>query len=352
MLKYSAKEFIKNPIKEKHSGFYLGADIGGTYSRFAVAAIKEGKPQIIFVLNFETSSTDSIIPLIKKTLDYSDKKYHINVRAACIGLAGIISESKDFVELTNAEWSISKKEIIDETYLQDVFLINDFEALGYGVNFLEKDNIKDVYQIRKGNSSKFQTKALIGAGTGLGKSILTYHKNLGCYIPISSEGGNSDFPYYNEFESNLVRYIKEIRNISKPLVYEELLSGRGIEGIYQFLCKKNKEEIKYDTAELISKNRKKDKNCKQTFELFSKFYARCAKNFALDTLCKGGMYIAGGIAAKNKEIFESEKFISEFNKGNRREDFLRNVPICIVLHQYTGLLGACYAARLKCTEEE
>jgi len=347
MLRYSAKDFVKNPSKERYSGFYLGADVGGTFTRITVAGIKEKRPNLLFILKFETNNLKSIIHAIKETLKYAEEKNCVNIRSAGIGSAGIISDSKDFVELTNAEWSISKKEIIDKTYLDDVFLINDFEALGYGLNFLDETNDKDFFEVRRNNKSNIQTKAIIGAGTGLGKSILNYDTELGCYVPLASEGGNSDFPYYNDFEERLVKYVKKTRNISKPLVYEELLSGRGIQVIYRFLAEEDNEDIKYETAELISKNRKNDEYCKKTFELISKFYGRCAKNFALDTLCKGGMYIAGGIAAKNKEIFESKNFIHEFNNANRREEFLKSVPIYVILNPNTSLLGACYVARLK-----
>ncbi len=361
MMKYSSEDFVEDICKEKYSGFYLGADVGGTFTRLAVAGVKEDKADLIFSLNFQTSSLKSIIPALKETLDYADKKYDISIKAGCIGCAGRISKSGEFVKLTNAEWSINKKEIIENIHLNDVFLINDFEALGFGINLLDENNNRDIFKIRenKENIPNQGTKAVIGAGTGLGKCILTYDKEKCCYVPIASEGGNSDFPCYNEFEVELVDYIKKIRSISKPLVYEELLSGRGIKGIYSFLKKKNdfgKTKVDYeieeseDGAELISKYRKKDENCKKTFDLFKKFYGRCAKNFALDTLSKAGMYISGGIAAKNSDMFQSKDFLDEFNNGNRREDFLRNVPIYIILNKNTGLLGACYAAEIKSRE--
>jgi len=360
MLKYSTNHFIEDLSKKKYSGFYLGGDIGGTFTRFAVAGIKKNIPELIFNLNFETKSLESAIPAIKKTLDYADEKYQINIESVCTGSAGIVSNSKDFVKLTNAKWSIDAKEIMGETNLSNVFLINDFQAIGYGVNFLDLNNNKDVFKIRENIQTEFETKAVIGAGTGLGKCILNYHKNIDCYIPIASEGGNIDFPFYDDSEAELVKYIKELRNISKPIVYEELLSGRGIEGIYKFLSKNNNEKTRIDKeiensndkASLISRYKTEDETCKKTFELFSKFYARCAKNFALDTLSKGGIYIAGGIAAKNKEIFQSNIFIEEFNNGNRREDFLRNVPIYVILNPYTGLLGSCHAARIKSIQDE
>jgi glucokinase len=81
--------------------------------------------------------------------------------------------------------------------------------------------------------------------------------------------------------------------------------------------------------------------------LFTRFYGRCAKNIALDTLAGGGLYIAGGIAAKNKEIFVSKEFLDEFDRAYRRSEFLRKVPLYVILNYDISLLGACYAAVLK-----
>jgi len=81
--------------------------------------------------------------------------------------------------------------------------------------------------------------------------------------------------------------------------------------------------------------------------LFSLFFARCAKNYVLDTLAIGGLYIAGGIAMKNKEIFSTKQFISEFNNAYRYTDFLKKVPINIITDYDVSLLGSCYAAIYK-----
>ena len=39
------------------------------------------------------------------------------------------------------------------------------------------------------------------------------------------------------------------------------------------------------------------------------YYSRCAKNFVIDTMSRGGLYIAGGIASKNRDIFSSNEAI-------------------------------------------
>ena len=44
------------------------------------------------------------------------------------------------------------KEIIDETYLNSVYIINDFQTIGYGLNLLNPVNNNDIFQIRPGKS--------------------------------------------------------------------------------------------------------------------------------------------------------------------------------------------------------
>ena len=346
---------IKNPILNNYTKFYLGGDVGGTYTRFGAAGIKNNKPELIFTTKFETSSIDSVVYAINKTLSVAKEKFNIDINSACVGSAGVVSDNKNHVDLTNAKWSLDIDQIKQETSLKNVYLINDFQAIGYGINLLDETNNEELTVVRQKEDNNFETKAVIGAGTGLGKCILYFSKKRNCYMPLASEGGNSDFPAYNNYEIELVNYIKKIRNISKPLVYEEFLSGRGIEGIYEFLKQKNEfsestysKEIEKNnnSASAISEYKDKDETCKKTFELFSRFYARCAKNFALDTLCKGGMYIAGGIALKNSEIINSKEFISEFNNGNRREDFLKSVPIYLIKDPLVAIKGACFATMI------
>jgi glucokinase len=190
---------------------------------------------------------------------------------------------------------------------------------------------------------------------------LTYDEHFNAYVSIPSEGGHGDFPAQNNLEIQLVEFVKKFRGISQPLSYEELLSGRGIESIYLFF--RNKQELKDtqytkeidiadDKASLISKYKNLDSTCKETFRLFTRFYARCAKNLVLDTLARGGLYIAGGIAAKNKEIFSSKDFAEEFENAYRRIDVLKSIPIYVIMNYDVSLYGACYAAMYKMFSEE
>ena len=355
---------MQDMLKEKFPYYVLGIDIGGTYTNLGIAGVKNSKPFLLFTHNYESKKLDSLVPAIQNTLAYAKNNYKIVVDFTCIGAAGVVSSYNDSAKLTNVQWNLSSKELINKTSLDSVYIINDFQTIGYGLNLLDPNNNNDIYQVRFGKndlSSSKEIKIILGAGTGLGKSILIYDKNFNAYVPIASEGGHADFPAQNNLEIQLIEFVKKLRGIQQPLSYEELLSGRGIESIYLFVRNTHEsKETQYtkdienalDKAALISKYKDLDETCKETFRLFTQFYARCAKNFVLDTLARGGLYIAGGIAKKNKEIFSTKEFIDEFEKTHNRTDVLKSIPISVIVNYDVSLYGACYAAMYKLLSKE
>ena len=354
-MNYTIRQFQESIVNTDFSSYIIGADIGGTNINIGVAGIKNSKPHLIFSLDFKSQELDSLVPVVLETLSYADENFNIKIDKACFGVAGIVDPNNDIINLTNVKWNIKKSKLINDTGLKNIDIINDFQAAGYGINLLDLSNKNHILKIReeKLKHSLSKIKALIGAGTGLGKSILIYNKNLKIYLPMPSEGGHNDFPAENEFEVELLDFIKKSNGILQPVTYEELLSGRGIKNIYLFIKKLQKfKTTKYtdevdksqDKASEISKYKFIDDTCKETFRLFTKYYARCAKNFVLDAMATGGLYIAGGIALKNKEIFKSSEFLSEFENAYRRADILHKIPIYLILNNDVGLYGACLAA--------
>lgn len=352
----SIRFFInKNFTKTDYGDFVLGVDIGGTNTNIAVAGLEKNTPFLLFSHHFKTEEIDSIIPAIQHVLRYTKENYDIEINNCCIGAAGVVSSLNDYAELTNVSWNVDANEIIKNTALNNIKIINDFQIIGFGINYLNLNNNNDIYIVRKQKNENLNqkfTKAIVGAGTGLGKSILVYNELFNTYIPLHSEGGHADFSIQNKLEFELVDFTKKLRKIKQPLTYEELISGRGLESIYLFLRQKNINKSSYteeidksdDKPQLISKYKSLDKTCKETFKLFTLFYARCLKNFALETMAVGGIYIAGGIALKNKEIFNTPAFISEFENTYRRNDLLKKIPIYVIMNYDVSLYGACYAA--------
>lgn len=354
---YRQKMHKDNVDKSDYEYFVLGADIGGTNTNMGIAGVRNNKIEMILSTHFQTKKISSVVPAIDTTLALAQDMYNIDIRDSVFGVAGTISDDGKRCKLTNVDIDVDIDEILRRTPLRRARLLNDFELIGFGINMMDTACSKDIVRLKEGASSKQgdhrPAKAAIGAGTGLGKSILVYDSRRDAYVPIPSEGGHVDFPAKDEFELKLVDYVRRHKGVE--VCYEELLSGRGIENIYDFLRSRKGFQSTSMTDEidrsaqrsmLISKYREKDPICKETFRLFAKYYARCGKNFVLDTLAMGGLYIAGGIAAKNKGIFRLPDFLEEFLHcpPTQYKEVIERTPIYVILDYDISIIGACFAA--------
>jgi glucokinase len=299
--------------------YVLGADVGGTNTTLGIAKIENNSVDLQHILKHRTEDIDSILPSINDLLTYA-KERGIEIQKCIIACAGPIKGHS--TNLTNAKLEINAKEIQEKTGI-NTLLINDFEAIGYGINLLTP-------------KSENKTAAIIGAGTGLGKCILLRNPNNGLYHPYPSEGGHADFPITDDRELEMIRWIRKKKSLVH-VRYEDLVSGEGIELIHEFL---NEEHI---SSKEITKNSTNDSSYSRTLEFFSKFYARCARNFVLDTLAQE-IFIAGGIAADNPHLVLCNEFQDEF-ENSRKSDFLKTVRITILTDQKIGLKGACFSQK-------
>jgi glucokinase len=307
-------------------------DIGGTNANLSIAEFANE----IIIKEQSHESTAQYKDFSELVLRYIER-VDFQVTTGCFAVAGPVINQR--VEMTNANLVIDAQDIAKKTPLKDVLVINDFEAVGFATNVLTDSELK---VLNKGKAEEKALRAAIGAGTGLGKSILVYNEKLDAYVPYPSEGGHVDFPIKDSVEMKIAH---EIKNPT----YEDFLSGRGLEFLYKFL-QKNKYQNEPTTlsAKEISQNRKSSPCCKETFKLFVKFYARCAKNFALDLMAKGGIFLAGGITASNPDVFKKD-FMEEFTRHPLPQfrKILESIPVTLITNYDISLKGAAFALLVK-----
>ena len=75
-------------------------------------------------------------------------------------------------------------------------------------------------------------------------------------------------------------------------------------------------------------------------DMFARIYAAQVGNLALNTLPYGGLYIAGGIAAKNQTLIQSKNFLEAFQAKGRMRDRVSDIPLHLIINTETGLIGA------------
>lgn len=327
---------------ESMDKFVLGGDIGGTNANFCIAKISAGQPEIILKQRKNTTAVDDFSQLVIGFLNFA-KEHQYSPELACFAVAGPVENLEGFqrVKMTNTKLLIDSKELIEKTTLKKVLLINDFEAISYAINVMKND---DFITINPSSAPELEhdVRAVLGAGTGLGKNILHYQDTVNAYLPIPSEGGHADLPLVDAEELKFAEFIKKLNGIKTQICYEDVLSGKGLENIYQYLqTDRYPDESESLTAPEISKTKNDNPCSRDTFEWFIRFYARCARNFALDVLARGGVYIAGGIAAKNTDAFRG--FADEFVKNEVYQDLLKNIPIYLITNYDISLIGCAYA---------
>jgi len=331
--------------------FLLAGDIGGTNTRLGLFGIGDN-PQLLTSLHFKSQELTSLPSAINKAIEFFYKTYKLNLTKASIAAAGPVSADREKIHITNVKWGISKSDLLKKTGLRKILLLNDFEAVGYGINTISTKDVKTIKRAKKMPNAPI---VLIGAGTGLGKTTLIFDIHSQSYAPIPSESGHNDFPAENGKEFKIINFIRKRENLKNFVSFEHFLSGHGLIDIYYFLRKSGRfkqtmcaQEIdsSKSRAEIISKCRKADETCKETFNIFRDAYARFARSCALDSLAYGGVYITGKIAVNNREIFGS-KFIKSFKQNYKLSYLLKRIPIFLILNYNIGMLGAAFAYHIQ-----
>ncbi|MBC6471456.1 MAG: glucokinase [Hormoscilla sp. GM102CHS1] len=340
----------------------LAGDIGGTKTILRLVKAPADGDEVLHEQTYPSQNYPDLVPIVREFLAGREAK----PEKACFAIAGPVVNNR--AQMTNLPWKeLDNKSLETEMEIGQVSLINDFAAIGYGVLGLKSS---DIYTLQAGELDPEAPIAVIGAGTGLGEAFLV---NQGSNHRIfASEGGHADFAPRNELEFQLLKYLREKYDLGRISV-ERVVSGQGIVAIYQFLrdcaartlrdrpiCQESSEvgdvirtweqeigrEKTVDPAATIAiaATAKRDILSERTMQMFIEAYGAEAGNLALKLLPYGGLYIAGGIAAKNHQMLESEGFMQAFTDKGRVSNLLEKVPVHIVLNQQVGLIGAAICA--------
>ncbi len=326
----------------------LVADVGGTNCTLALARADKGRISLLFRAKYASRTIKDFPRLVQQVINSVNRKYSLQISQACFAGAGPISPNGKSIKITHLPWSIEAEKIKKVTGLAEVLLINDFDAIAYGLDAVPA---QDIVLIKPGKAVPRAPRALLGPGTGLGKSIIIFDEKKQAYVPISSEGGHASAALETEEEFELAKFIQQ-REKSSIIAWEDVVSGQGLVNIYQFLEKKygkGKKEISqsnYDPA-IIAQYKDSDPLSQKTFDIFTSFTARCAKNLALDALARGGVYLAGGITAKNLHVFKGKVFKDEFIHSKNMEEVLVQIPVLAITNYEVSLYGAARAVLLK-----
>jgi len=324
----------------------LAGDIGGTKTILQLAQYVENEFSVIAEERFDSGSFDTFDALLETFLaQYVADRSEIN--SACIGVAGPVEQQQ--AKVTNLPWRLDANLLADDFSIPRVALINDFQAIGYGIEALTDS---DVVTLQAGEPAPHGVRAVIGAGTGVGHAIMAWCNHR--YQVLSSEAGHSSFAPVNEQQRELLAYLETKYD---PVSVERVLSGPGIENIFHFFCAKDSDKLTRELKLAVQQGpvtpavvnaalAKHDPLAVKTLDMFIEVYGAAAGNLALYALATGGVYIAGGIAPRIVDELANGAFIAAFNNKSKMQSLLCRIPVKVINNPNVGLLGAAvYAAR-------
>jgi glucokinase len=317
----------------------LTGDIGGTSTRLAIASVRADSIRIDQHTTFPSRDYASLSDIIS---DFQPAQQS-PLDAAAFGVAGPVKQGVS--RITNLPWQISQRQLAKQLQLDAVYLLNDLEALAWGIDKLAGE---ELVSLQSGAAGTNGNRAVIAAGTGLGQAGVCFD-GVG-YRPFATEGGHTDFAPYSEQDWLL---LKQLQHRYTHVSWERLLSGPGLVTLYEFVLQQHKAPVPdwliaadQDPAARITRSalQQSDEHCVETLNWFVQLYGREAGNVALKMNATGGFYLGGGIAPKILPALKAGAFIETFLDKGRMRPLLESMSVQVICSQHVALKGlASYA---------
>lgn len=307
----------------------LTADIGGTNSRFGHFRADEGGSLSLAKTHWlKTKDVSSAADLLERLKAEGFSLSPEEADIAVFAVAGPV-ERESFSSPPFIAWDIDMDDLRERFGIRRGMLINDFVAQAFACRSPAAEAAEEVLP---GTAEPDGTVAVIGAGTALGKAALV-HDGKGGLVAMPSEGGHADFPFEGGRECEFQEFL--LRELKDPYVtWNKVVSGRGLSLIHRFLTGEDMgpEEL---TGRLAPGS--------ETLRWAARFYGRACRDYALETLAEGGLYIAGGVAARMPALVRHGAFGREFRSSATLAHVLEKIPVSLITDEESGLWGAALA---------
>ncbi len=323
----------------------LTGDVGGTKT---VVALYDAVPGQLELRREEVFKSDAHRSLEEVLEKFRSQVPREKVDAACFGVAGTVADG--VANLTNLSWQVDAAKLARDCDLPRVHLLNDLEAMAYGMLGLGEDELTvlnpGLQPRRDGNI------AVLAAGTGLGEAMLIWDGAR--HSAVATEGGHANFAPRGEDEIELLRFLQQQHGTY--VSYEHILSGPGLFNIYRFLRQKSGESEpawlaeglrSEDPSALIGSAgvEERDPVCARAVEMFASIYGSEAGNMALRCLAMGGVMVGGGIAPKLLPVLRRSGVTEAFFDKGKYSEMMRGIRLVVATNPRIPLLGAAEFAR-------
>lgn len=306
----------------------LAGDIGGTKSLFGLF---DGTHCVV-----ERRLANADFPDFPAALQaFLDSLGEFTISSCCFAVAGPIDDDGRSARLTNLPWSLDTAALESRFVLPKITLVNDFAAAAMGA-ITSPDN--QLLTLQTGSPLAQSPRLVVGAGTGLGMAIVLPEVHGWRIIP--GEGGHVAFAPADDEQ---VALWKEFHRAFGRVTWERVVSGSGLKFIYRCICPSDEKTDAEDIG--IQAIRAPESAAGRALDVFLNCYGAYAGDMAMAVLPRGGVFLAGGIAAKVAPAIRRGGFLRAFNAKAEHAHLAEKMPVHVALDPSIGLRGAALLAR-------
>lgn len=308
--------------------YILAGDIGGTNARFGCL---ERQLDGSWIVHHFAALKVTDYATFDDALEYYLGGLHDRPSRAALAAAGPVSDG--CISLTNSNWQISTKRIIDRHNFQACGLYNDFKGMTRSIPELAET---DFTIIRPGHVRKSEPILVAGAGTGFGVGYLVPTKTG--WHTIATEGGHVAYNPRSKLEFKLLHVLQR----SAEFVSLELVSsGIGLPIIHEAVCEIHGSPYIYRAPDTIRKLAYKgDPVAQDVCEIRVAATMGAIGDLALSGGARGGIVLAGGVSERMIDFYTQPTAMARFLRRGSQSDYVQGIPLRLLKNPLAPLIGA------------
>jgi len=309
---------------------FIAADVGGTHARLAlVRATAQSAVTILHYSEYICAEYPDLATILRTFIDTHGDD---STTSAAIAIAGL--QAGDNLINSNLPWHVSLSQTRQAAHLNDLALINDFEALAHAVPHIDLA----AAELLSGQPVAPSDVAtlVVGPGTGFGQAVRIPHTPRP--FVITSEAGHAALAPGNELEIDILReLLKRWPHVDR----ERAVSGPGLLNLYECICALHgvpallKTPADVTTAALAHAN----PQAVAALSVFCGLLGSLIGDLVLAYNARA-VFLAGGIPSRIRSFLPTSNLVARYQNKGALGEIIQHVPIWLIEHGRLGLIGA------------
>lgn len=309
-------------------GLALVADIGGTNTRCALARGREvlGDTARRYA-NAEHPGIEAVLAR------YRADAGGVDPDAACVAAAGPVADGA--VTMTNiAHWpTITRDALMRASGAEAVAILNDLQAQGHAIGHVDPALTRVVLPFPPAEPGA--ARLVVNVGTGFNVAMV-FEAGGGRIVP-PAEAGHAGLPVRDEADLRLARHVGARHGFAS---IEEVVSGRGIVQVHEWLGEEEGDPAPATSAEIVAEVASgAEGRARRAGRVFARVLGRVAGDLALTALPFGGVWLVGGLARAFGPHLLDLGFADAFRDKGRFSGFMERFGVGVVEDDAAALTG-------------